>query len=131
MIKKYMSACAALLFLAACASTFDFRKEELFETSSKRYGRMIRWSDFENARGYFAADVSEARRTAPQDIQVTEYEPNQIAVADDRRHVLQVVRISYFKLDDLRIRTIQDQQLWEFDSEQGAWFLKSGFPEFK
>lgn len=92
---------------------------------------MIRWSDFENARGYFAAGVSDAKNIPPQNIQVTEYEPSQIAVADDRRHVLQVVKISYFKLDDLRIRTIQDQQVWEFDSEQGAWFLKSGFPDFK
>lgn len=131
MIGKCLAACAALLYLCACASTFDFRKEEIFESSSKRYGRMIRWSDFENARGYFAADVSEARSMPPQDIQVTEYEPSQIAVADDRHHVLQVVKISYFKLDDLRIRTIQDRQLWEFDPEKGAWFLKSGFPEFK
>jgi hypothetical protein len=117
--------------LTACASTFDFRKEELFETSSKRYGRMIRWSEFENARGYFAADVPQARTEPPRNIQVTGYEPSQIAVTDDRQHVVQVVKVSYFKLDDPRIRTLEDHQTWEFDAERGVWYLKSGFPEFK
>jgi hypothetical protein len=92
---------------------------------------MIRWSEFENARGYFAAEVPRERRELPQNVQVTDYELSQMAVAEDRQHVLQVVKISYYKLDAPRIQTIQDQQVWEFDTQAGGWFLKSGFPDFK
>jgi hypothetical protein len=121
----------AALTAAACALTFDFRREELFEDMSKRYGRLIRWSEFEAARSYLAADVPKERAAPPIRARVTEYDVQQAAYSEDKRQALQTVRITYFQQDNPRLRTIDDLQVWEFNADKGAWFLKSGFPEFK
>jgi hypothetical protein len=118
------------LLLAGCASVFDFRREEVFEDSAKRYGRMIRWSDFESAKAYLASAEPGAKTTLPKNVRVTDYEVKQMTYAEGKRRVVQVVDISYFLASDPRIKTLQDQQVWEFDSDREAWLLKSGFPNF-
>ncbi len=118
------------VLLAGCASVFDFRREEVFEDSAKRYGRLIRWSDFEAARTYLAPAESGARTELPKGVRVTDYEVKQMAYAEGKRRVLQVVEVSYFLASDPRLKTLQDPQVWEFDSDREAWLLKSGFPHF-
>jgi len=118
------------VMLGGCASTFDFRREEIFEDGAKRYGRLIRWSDFESARAYLAPAESEAAITLPKNVRVTEYEVKQMAYDPGKHKVVQIVEISYYNANDPRLRTLQDKQLWEFDSARGTWILKSGLPGF-
>lgn len=118
------------ILFAGCASVFDFRREEVFEDSAKRYGRLIRWSDFETARSYLALAESGAKTPLPKNVRVTDYEVKEMVYAEGKRRVLQVVDISYFLANDPRIKTLQDHQVWEFDSDKEAWLLKSGFPHF-
>jgi hypothetical protein len=118
------------ILFAGCASVFDFRREEVFEDSAKRYGRLIRWSDFETARSYLALAESGAKAPLPKNVRVTDYEVKEMVYAEGKRRVLQVVDISYFLANDPRIKTLQDHQVWEFDSDKEAWLLKSGFPPF-
>ena len=122
---------AAALLSAACASTFEFRREEVFEDMSKRYGRLIRWSEFDAAVPCLSADVPKERNAAPADVRVAEYDVKQVVYTEDKQQVLQTVRISYFKQSNPRLRTLEDLQLWEFNPDKGAWFLKSGFPDFR
>ncbi len=131
MRRTYLIVLTAALLSAACAATFDFRREELFEDMSKRYGRLIRWSEFDTARPYLAADAPAERASVPASVRVADYEVKQVAYADDMRRTLQTVRITYFKLDNPRLRTLDDLQVWEFSADKGAWFLKSGFPDFQ
>jgi hypothetical protein len=119
------------LVLAGCASTFDFRRQELFESSAKRYGNLIRWSEFEPARAFLATEGPAVAPAVPSRVRVAGYELVQMAFTADVRQVAQVVEITYFKVDDPRTRTLTDRQLWEFDPVKEAWFLKSGFPDFK
>lgn len=116
--------------LAGCASVFDFRREEVFEDSAKRYGRLIRWSNFESAKSYLAPTEPGAKITLPKNVRVTDYEVKEMVYAEGKRRVLQIVDISYFLANDPRIKTLQDDQVWEFDSDREAWLLKSGFPHF-
>lgn len=118
------------VMLGGCASTFDFRREEIFEDSAKRYGRLIRWSDFESAQAFLAPAESGAKITLPQDVRVTGYEVRQVAYEPGKRKVVQIVSISYYQTNDPRHRTLQDQQLWEFNSATDTWHLKSGLPNF-
>lgn len=122
---------AAALVTVACAAIFDFRREELFEDISKRYGRLIRWAEFDAARPYLAADAPVERGTVSGNVRVTDYEVKQVVYAEDKRQALQTVRITYFKQDSPRLRTIDDLQVWEFSADKGAWLLKSGFPDFQ
>jgi hypothetical protein len=116
--------------LMGCASTFDFRREEIFEDTAKRYGRLIRWSDFESAKAYLAPAETGATTTLPKNVRVTEYEVKQLVYEEGKLKAVQIVLISYYQANDPRLRTLQDQQLWEFDSAKGAWLLKSGLPGF-
>jgi hypothetical protein len=119
------------LIAAACASTFSFRRQELFEQSAKRYGNLIRWSEFEAAKAFLAPDAPESLRTVPATVRVSDYQVKQIAHSEESRKVVQAVEISYFKVDAPRVRTLVDRQLWEFDPDKEAWLLKSGFPSFQ
>jgi hypothetical protein len=121
----------ATLLSVACATTFDFRREELFEDMSKRYGRLIRWSEFDAAKPYLAAGVPIERGAVPAQVRVADYEVLQIAYTEGKRQVLQTVRITYFKQDNPKLRNLEDLQVWEFDSDKSSWFLKSGFPDFQ
>jgi hypothetical protein len=131
MRRTCLTVLAVALLSAACAATFDFRREELFEDVSKRYGRLIRWSEFDAARPYLAADAPPERGAVPATVRVSDYEVKQVAYTEDKREVLQTVRIMYFKQDNPRLRTLEDLQVWEFSADKGAWFLKSGFPDFQ
>lgn len=126
-----LMAVAAALLAAACASTFDFRREEVFEDMSKRYGRLMRWSEFEAARPYLAADVPKERGSVPPSVRVADYEVQQVVYTEDKRQAMQSVKITYFRQDNPKLRTIEDLQVWEFSADKEAWFLKSGFPDFK
>ena len=131
MRRTCLTVLAAALLSAACAATFDFRREELFEDMSKRYGRLIRWSEFEAAKPYLAADAPKERGTVPASVRVADYEVQQVAFTEGKRQVLQTVRITYFKQDNPRLRNLEDLQVWEFNTDKAAWFLKSGFPDFQ
>jgi hypothetical protein len=59
------------------------------------------------------------------------YDVKQVDLAEDKRHVSQVVEIKYYQLDNVVIKTIRDEQLWEYDPKEKSWYLSSGLPPFK
>lgn len=121
----------AVLLLSGCASSFDFRRQDTFEERVRQYGNLIRWSEFEAAVYFLDLAPSGMRPKAPNDVRVTDYQVKLMVVSDDARKAGQTVDITYFKSGNPRIKTLTDQQLWEFDSARNDWFLKSGFPDFK
>jgi hypothetical protein len=116
--------------LGGCVSSFDFRREEIFEDISKRYGRLIRWSEFESARIYMAPPKSGTDIPLPADVRVTDYEVKQMAYIEGKRQAVQVVEISYFLVKDPRVKKVLDHQLWEFHENKEGWLLTTGFPSF-
>ncbi|MBI5580453.1 MAG: hypothetical protein HY895_14965 [Deltaproteobacteria bacterium] len=119
------------LLLSGCASSFDFRRQDTFEERVRQYGNLLRWSEFEAAEYFLALDASGKRPQAPQDVRVTDYQVKLVLVSEDARKAGQTVDITYFRSGNPRIKTLTDQQLWEFDAVRNDWFLKSGFPDFK
>jgi hypothetical protein len=121
----------AVLLLSGCASSFDFQRQDTFEERVRQYGNLIRWSEFEGAQYFLALDTSGMRPKTPNDVHVTDYQVKLMVVSDDARKAGQTVDITYFRSGNPRIKTLTDQQLWEFDPVRKDWFLKSGFPAFK
>jgi hypothetical protein len=119
------------LLLAGCASSFDFRRQDTFEERVRQYGNLIRWSEFEAIEYFLAPDPSGKRPKAPSGVHVTDYQVKLKVVADDARQAGQTVEITYFMSGNPRLKTVIDQQFWEFDETRNDWFLKSGFPAFK
>ena len=62
---------------------------------------------------------------------MTAYELRTMTVVEADVRLRQVVKISYFKTDDMVVKTMADDQLWEYDPESSAWQLVSGLPKFK
>ena len=119
------------LLLSGCASSFDYRRQDAFEERVRHYGNLIRWSEFESAEYFLALDNSGNRPKAPNDVRITDYQVKLTLVAEDARKAGQTVDITYFRSGNPRLKTLTDQQLWEFDVVRNDWFLKSGFPAFK
>jgi hypothetical protein len=119
------------LIVAGCASSFGFRRQELFENSAKSYAHLIRWSEFEAARVFIAPDESGNLKPPPANVRITDYQVKQISPSDDMRKVDQVVEVTYFKVDAPRVTTLVDRQRWEFDPAREVWLLRSGFPDFR
>jgi hypothetical protein len=45
--------------------------------------------------------------------------------------VMQLVDFQYYRMRNVTVRTITDRQRWEYDHEQGRWYLISGLPDFE
>jgi hypothetical protein len=54
-----------------------------------------------------------------------------MTVIEDGVRVRQVVKISYFRKNDLVVSAIADEQLWEYDRQKNTWLLLTGFPKLK
>ncbi|MCU0564477.1 MAG: hypothetical protein MUE48_11145 [Desulfobacterales bacterium] len=119
---------AAVVLVTGCASTFDFRREEVFEDTVRAYGRLITWSEFGSASAYLAPDAE--NKTVPKGVRVASYDFRQLVYTQDKQAAVNIIEISYYRENDMRLKTIMDQQLWQFNDAKQAWQLKSGFPPF-
>ena len=76
-------------------------------------------------------EKKEAQIEYLNNFKVTAYEPRALNVIEEDVRIRQVVKLSYFKRDDLVVKTIADDQIWEYDPEMYTWYLTTGFPKFK
>jgi hypothetical protein len=123
-----------LLLVPGCTTISDRLTMNKFSEASRAYGEAILWSHFEAANLY---RKSGGDADKPPDfeklktIKVAMYDVKQIDLAEDKRHVNQVVEIKYYKLDNMIIKTVRDEQLWEYDPKENSWYLSSDLPQFK
>ncbi|MDZ7581581.1 MAG: hypothetical protein U5R30_13460 [Deltaproteobacteria bacterium] len=131
--------CALQLFvclamLAGCAVYSEMKKQDDFGETSKAYEKMIFWSDFDTADSF--RDPQE-RETHPADsddfknVKVTSYSVKKVAVSEDQSEVRQVVEIGYYRVDEVTLKTLRDQQVWAYNPTAKRWYLKSSLPPFK
>jgi len=103
-----------------------------FEDANRAYGQAISWSEYVVAATFLksddqnkvAADIEHLNK-----FRVTAYEPRLLTVIEKDVRIRQVVKISYFRNDDLIVKSISDVQLWEYDPEKRSWLLRTGFPK--
>ncbi len=120
--------------LGACSTLKIKDPMEEFYEANKVYSRAIRWSEYVVA-ATFLKDETEAEKTSQIDhlsnFQITEYEPRTISVVEEDIRVRQVVKISYFRKDNLVVKFIADDQLWEYDPGKNIWLIVTGLPQLK
>ena len=54
----------------------------------------------------------------------------QTIISEDQSKIIQIVDFQYYRLTDVTVKTLIDRQKWEYDEEQGRWFLQSDLPAF-
>ena len=107
--------------------------EQLSEMT-KAYEQAIRWSEFDYAMVFLKPSELEAN---PPDesfykrIKVTAYKMKKTALSEDETQAIQIVEISYYKINNVIVKSITDHQLWEWDTKEKQWYLQSGLPDFK
>ena len=105
-----------------------------FDKANRAYRNAVSWSEYEVAATFLKNEEEEKVEKLVEQLnqfKVTAYEPRTMTVVEEDVRVRQVVKISYFKKDEMVIKTMADDQLWEYDPELHTWHLTTGLPKFK
>ena len=127
---------AALLigFITGCSSLKINGPLKAFEEANRAYRLAVSWSEYVVAATFLKdedEDKVEEQIGHLNKFKVTAYEPRSLTVVEEDVRVRQVVKISYFKKDDLVVKSMADDQLWEYDPELHTWRLLTGLPKLK
>ena len=123
----------AFFLVFGCASVLDKVKMNKFADISKSYAEALLWGHFEAANLYREPEI--AKQEKPdfemlKNIKVAQYDVKELNVSDDGLRVDQQAEITYFHRDKMILKTLQDQQVWEFDTGDRRWYLMTRLPEF-
>ena len=105
-----------------------------FDKANRAYRNAVSWSEYEVAATFLKNEEEEKVEKLVEQLnqfKVTAYEPRTMTVVEEDVRVRQVVKISYFKKDEMVIKTMADDQLLEYDPELHTWHLTTGLPKFK
>ena len=127
---------AALLFgfIIGCSSIKIKDPMRAFDKANRAYRQAVSWSEFVVAATFLKDEDEKKVEKQIEHLnkyKVTAYELRTVTVVEEDVRVRQVVKISYFKTDDMVVKSMADDQLWEYDPEQHTWQLLTGLPELK
>ena len=126
---------ALLIFLiSGCSSLKISDPLKAFDEATRAYRQAVSWSEYHVAATFLKKE--DAQKVEQQiehlnQFKVTAYEVRTRTVVEADVRVRQVVKISYFKKDDLVVKSLADDQLWEYDPQLGTWQLLTGMPNLK
>ncbi len=127
----------AAIFLAAAGGCATLDKESRLlglNQAVRLYENSIRWGDFNVAAGLLRrrdGGVTAATVNVPQEVRVTAYASEIIAVNDEVTEATVVTRFDYYFPDSGKVRTVSESDLWWFDPGTEQWYLDGGLPSFK
>ena len=127
---------AALLIglIIGCSSLKIRGPMQAFDEANRAYRQAVSWSEYVVAATFLKNEDErkvEAQIEHLNNYKVTAYELRTLTVIEEDVRIRQVVKISYFKNDDLVVKSMADDQLWEYDPELRTWQLLTGLPKFK
>lgn len=120
--------------IVGCSSLKIITPLNAFDKASRAYRHAVSWSEFDVAGTFLKkGDTEKVEKQIEllNQFKVTAYELRTLTVVEADVRVRQVVKISYFNKDDMIVKTLADDQLWEYDPELGSWQLMTGLPKFK
>lgn len=125
---------AALLLLAACASSSD--KRSALEEMQYQYSAAIRWNDFEGA--WNAIDPDYRKEHPMTDLQFERYKQIQVSgyqdlasdLSEDKMHARREIQISLINKHNMTERSIRYTESWKYDPAIKRWWVTSGLPDF-
>jgi len=122
------------ILLQACAAVDDSKKSISLDQTLYYYESAMRWADFESANRLrrYAGDPAPTTDPAKlKRIKVTGYEVLSTVPSDDESEVYITVNISYYDADNLRVRSLTDKQVWQYDAKHNSWYISTPLPVFK
>ena len=134
-MKRSIVIAVLLMGLAIGCSSLKIKDPlRAFDQTNRAYRQAVSWSEYEVAATFLKKEDEEKVEKQIERLnqfKVTAYEPRTMTVVEEDVRVRQVVKISYFKKDDMVVKTMADDQLWEYDPELHTWHLLTGLPKLK
>ncbi|WP_456406429.1 hypothetical protein [Thiolapillus sp.] len=123
------------LLLGGCGTVSKARKNQSMKMRLAEYAHEVRWGSLEALPSYLAPDLIDTQDEIardPANIRVTGYEVlrNPMPAADENQ-ISQTVKIEYLFRDRQVVRSLVDQQQWEFNPENNDWVRINPIPVFK
>jgi len=121
------------LLLTGCKSIKESKEGHHMQARLKLYGKTARWGALENLYGFLTPEES-VKVVFPDNlnnIRVTDYQVRIPPMVLEEHKMSQTVTIEYLFTDTQVIRTLSDNQIWEYDEESKDWFRANPIPEFK
>jgi hypothetical protein len=134
MNRKIVVVALLLGFIIGCSSLKIRDPLKAFDKANRAYRHAVSWSEYVVAAIFLKDDDKEKVEEQIEHLnkfKVTAYEIRTLTVVEEDIRVRQVVKISYFRNDDLVVKSMADDQLWEYDPELHTWQLLTGLPKFK
>ncbi|WP_456379384.1 hypothetical protein [Thiolapillus sp.] len=125
---------AFMLLTSGCATVEKASKNQKMHERLKAYAHEVRWGALEALPAYLRpAMVAQQKDIAkdPANIRVTEYEVVVPPSPAGENQIVQTARINYLFRDRQVVRTLVDQQSWEYEPETKQWFRINTIPAFE
>ena len=122
------------VLLQGCAAIDDSKKTISLDQTLYYYESAMRWADFTAAnslRRYEGAPAPATDPTKLQRIKITGYDVLNTVPSDDESSVYITVKISYYDEDNLKLTSVTDNQVWQYDAEHDSWHISTPLPVFK
>ncbi|MCK4587570.1 MAG: hypothetical protein KAU29_09515, partial [Gammaproteobacteria bacterium] len=123
--------CLLFLLLGACATTYD--KMDKLNSTLRAYEKALRWAKFDMAYSFHKWDSNE-QPSIPKhlkNIRLTNYSVNSRSFDEKTMTAKQTVTIGYYNQNNLRERSLDDKQQWEYFPDKKRWYLISKPPIFQ
>jgi hypothetical protein len=121
-----------LPLLVGCQSVQLKDKQSQLEETLRAYSGTVRWGNLADTYNFLTAELAQSQ-TPPaglDEIKVTQYEEMGSPVMKGETQASATARIRYVHQSRQVVRTITDQQLWQFVPGQG-WRRSNPIPELK
>jgi hypothetical protein len=126
----------AVFFLGVncgCTSMVDRKQIEGFSKRTGDYGKLLRWGQYSDAarmRRSQGGTLDVVDVGPLKEIRVTSYRISGSELSSANEKGLVHASIDFYHERENRLRTIQDQQLWWYDTERESWYLDGDLPAF-
>jgi hypothetical protein len=131
--RRVFASLLAVFLVLGCGSVLDQAKLSKFNDTSKSYGEALVWGYYAAANLYRKPELAEREKPNFENlknIKVAQYDIMDMDMSEDGLRIDQLAEITYFHRNKMILKTIRDQQVWEFDSKDRRWYLTTPMPEF-
>ena len=129
---KYCFLSFFVLLLVGCATFQGLARLKSLEDTLDAYEQAMRWGEYQLVGSFMEGTEQHILNLEElEKIKVTSYRLMESHTSEDKLQAHQTVEIKYFNKDYLIVKTVVDEQRWEYDLEQETWRLRSSLPDFK
>jgi hypothetical protein len=123
----------AALVTGGCAG--KSKQSTALDDTLRQYEQMVRWSQWDAAVDFIAADYLESNPISRLDMdrlrlfRITQYVVRSSMPFDEGTGLRQSVELRLFNRNRAVERMLIDQQEWRYNQARERWFLHSGLPD--